>query len=74
MTKEYWAAYSYYTKNIENYCWEKHAITEDITDNFTINLGNTNSSDEDSSNGNGDGDSGSDTKDERSFMSDFIPL
>jgi hypothetical protein len=43
---------------------------EDITNNFTINLGNTKSSDEDSC----DGDSGSDTKDGRSFMSDFIPL
>jgi hypothetical protein len=74
VTKEYWASYTYQTKNIESCCWEKHAITEDITDNFTINLGNTNSSDEDSSDDNGDGDGGSDTKDVPTFMSHFIPL
>jgi hypothetical protein len=42
---------------------------EDITDNFTINLGNTDSSD-----GNGYCDSGSDTKDVKSFVWFHSPI
>jgi hypothetical protein len=58
--------------NTENSYWEKDAIMEDVTDNFIINLGDTDSSDEDSSDG--DSDSGTDTEDVESFMTDFIPL
>jgi hypothetical protein len=56
-----------YVTNIENSCWEKDAIVEDVIDNFTINLDDTDGSD-------GDGDSGTDTEDVESFMSDFVPL